>query len=450
MRRLPIRRFCSGCAILLLVLACAPAAKVRQPAKQKRSAKMEPLFMDFRSEKPISLPVTPRPIRALAAPLVLERAAPAGGGAILRAAVNDERNSRVTASAGPLLDNPRSLILRWQAPLSRGMAPRSVLAANARLLVSYDGGWQLLNPGGATIQSGRLRASMAAIDPGSALFFAADEMGVIQARRLADGGTAFGVILTLGEDFLRSFIARHGARLVVASSEIWRDPGTPQPNRSMIEVADVSQAGPVTLDASGGARVLEMLLRPSNLLLAAMHGDTVALATEDHLCLLDLDLKIRQVFTGSFVPAAMSLDEAGRMYLVAQSGERTELWLVTSQGERSYAFALPEGIASVDAPPIVGYDHTVYLLSGRQILAVGQHGRLLWQHASSAPIGGAVVTADGQLLVAEGDSVAAFDAEGIRRVLYSIPGHPLVVPPLLTGDGELLVASRDTLYCVGR
>jgi hypothetical protein len=442
----------SSCAaVLLLALACAPAARVQQPAVKKRSAKMESLFTDIRDDRPISLPAAPREIHPLKTPLRLEPAAPGAEESIVRAFVNGELNSRLAAAAGALPKGPESLRVRWQAVLKPGMRPRALLSAGGNLLVVCDSGWQLLNRNGGAIQAGRLRdGSVAVIDPAKSLFIGAGDQGTLHAWRMTDGGLAYGVMPTFGDDFQRLFIAPIGSRLALVSTEIWRDPGTPEPNRSMIEIIDVAHAQPITPAAPSGALVVDVLVRPSRLLLAAMHAGSIALATDNYLCLLDLDLKIQQVFTGAFEPLAMSLDEAGRMYVVAQVNGRAQLWLVTPKGDRSYSFALPEGITSVNAPPIVGYDHTVYLLAGRLILAVGQNGKLLWQHSASAPIGGAVAMADGRLLVAEGDAVAVFDGEGGRRVVYSIPGHPLMAAPILTSGGELLLLTRDTLYSVGR
>jgi hypothetical protein len=147
---------------------------------------------------------------------------------------------------------------------------------------------------------------------------------------------------------------------------------------------------------------------------------------------------------------AFSLDEAARIYLVVQNGERIALWLLTPEGEQVYACEFPPGLTTVAGPPIVSHDHVAYVISGQQILAVAPDGKIEWMRSAHGSLAGATVTADDYLLVSDGDSLVALNRRGDRHVLYSITGAPLSTPPILTAGGQLLAASGTALYCLAR
>ena len=84
------------------------------------------------------------------------------------------------------------------------------------------------------------------------------------------------------------------------------------------------------------------------------------------------------MLTGKFRPQSMSMDEGRRMFLVADTGGQTELWQVSPSGERIYSCPMPPGVPSSAAPPIIGYDHSVYIVRGRFLLNVARDGKLNW------------------------------------------------------------------------
>ena len=69
--------------------------------------------------------------------------------------------------------------------------------------------------------------------------------------------------------------------------------------------------------------------------------------------------------------------------------------------------------------------------------------------AANADVAGAVVTADDLLVVSEGDSLTAWDAQGQRRVIHTLPGESLATAPVLLADGDVLVATQAHLYRLG-
>ena len=441
------RSYPSRRAVLALALGAPGAMCAGAQGRQKKESSMEPLFVNRWDETPPLVP-EPRPIRPGRKPPSLGRAAPPADRDVVRLFVNDEQNSRLATALGaaPEWQRPRTL---WEEELPDWLHPECLLTAAGRLLVRGESGWQLRRRDGSPIQDGPVSAGDVRLDPAGGLFFNPDVTGIVRAVSLEDGREAFTISLGTGRNFLRTLAARRGRLLVTVSVEQFWSEEAPPPTESMVEATDLG-----TLHASfhepGGPRVVHELLRRSTALVGAMHGDALTLATDDRFCLLDLDLKVHRALAGSFLPEFMSLDEDGRIYAVVQSNRKRELWLLTPDGEQWYSFRFPPGVRATIGPPAIGLDHTAYLLTAKEILAVGLDGKLNWTRPAGGAIAGAVITGDDQLLVSEGDSVAAYTGKGDRRVLASFPGEVVSAPPLLTERGELLVATGRKLRCLLR
>jgi outer membrane protein assembly factor BamB len=138
----------------------------------------------------------------------------------------------------------------------------------------------------------------------------------------------------------------------------------------------------------------------------------------------------------------------GLIYLVVFHEERLNLWLVNSDGEKAYAVELPKEVGNIYYPPIIGYDHRVYLLSDKRLMAFNSRGDFIWEYKTQSEIAGAVITADNQLLLTIGSELGAFEANGRYKMLYEFEGESLQTPPTLTSNSELLVASRSNFYCL--
>lgn len=392
---------------------------------------------------PVKLGVAPRAIQPAEKPAPLGRAAPAADLSVPRAYVDDRLNSRLAERLGA----PARFRTAWKADLPEDLQASTVLWARDRVAVGGLLGWRLFGRDGKAIGGGLPGPSDFALDPERSVFYVADRAGLLAARRLRDGELASEMSFYGGEQWERRFVARRGGRLVTVSVETQPNPDRPPADRSMLEVTDLRDPSmQKSYDEQGGPVVMADLVRKSSLLLAALDGDSIVLATENHVYVVDLATEIKQALTGSFRPVALSLDETGRIYMLVLVEDQLYLWSVTQSGERLYSFALPPA-ARPEHPPVVGYDHTVYLASGTSILAVAQDGKLSWSRTTKAYIGGATVAADDQLLVSEGSEIAAYNASGERRVVSVIPAAA-ATPPILTDRGELLVASSETLFCL--
>ena len=96
------------------------------------------------------------------------------------------------------------------------------------------------------------------------------------------------------------------------------------------------------------------------------------------------------------------------------------------------------------APPIVTPDR-VFLLTKKNLFVV-KDGRLLWSfEAKEANFTSGTALADGSILIAEGNTLHRLNAQGNSLFQASI-NEVIVTPPVIDGEGNIYVASPETLY----
>lgn len=440
MNRIPRRR---GFAILaVVILPLSIAGTCQRPSGVKKVPQIR-LVQGFDAT---DLTPPTREIRPVAAAKALPPAAPSGEAGYAMAYANESRNSRAsqTLPAGDWR-------VRWRVSVKTEPGPVLVLQQGNRILVrAID--WHLLDADGGVLATGPAGGGPIVLDAAHGQFYRFLPTAFLAAARLSDARQAFLFPPAYGESYSRIFMARHGDRLVMAATERALDPHDGRtPSRALFEALDLRE--PFDTTELG---VLKSATSPGELhigsadLVAAATANSIVAAVPDCIFLAGWDMTARLALTGAFDPVLMSLDEAGRMYLVVRSGERFALWLVSPEGERLYAADLPESVPEPSGPPMVAMDHTAYLLAGSQVIAVAPDGKLNWLKAASGRIGGGIVTADDQLLLAEGDSITAWDRLGQRRVVHAFPGEKLTSPPVLASNGDLLVASQTSLFCLSR
>jgi hypothetical protein len=452
---LPTRRpFRSAWApMLTLTLALAAGAIYAQQGAgangRQKELKVKDVFTRFWDDAPVTPAKPPQPIRSAPPSRVAPRAKLGEPGAI-RLYVNDERNSRAGGALGYPAASAPPLAIHWKADLRAGMNPRAVIATRDQVVVFGSSLWSLFDSGGRHLATNPLGSSEVVLDPPHSLLFAANNAGLIVGYHLSHGQSVFSSALHYGNDFARPFLARRDRLLITVGIKKDIDQHGPPPEEASVEVVDLGDpAAPKSWDQPGGAVSTHDLLRETRILVTAMNGDAIWMATQDRLFRANLSLDIESELTGSFTPLEIALDETGNIYLTVDVQGRYSLWMLTPQGERLYAFDFPPGAPAPPRPAVVGYDHTAYVLSGRQVLSIAPDGKANWTRTALAEIVGAVITADDVLLVSEGDSVSAWDARGQRRVLYKFPGERIASAPTLVGGGDLLVATEEHLYRLG-
>lgn len=400
-------------------------------------------FFEASQGKPVTPDTPPVAIRPVETPPPAPPRATPGIESLgyLRPFGNDRLNSRL----GGRLPEAGAWKIRRQTDLPQGSSPLWVLQGGDRILVQEPIQWHLFDADGQLIHKGPLGASNVFLDPANSSFYAADVYGYVRARRLDDGADWFRIEVYFGRDCKRTLIARRDRRLVIAGTDILVNPhGGERPNIAVVETQELGD--PIQPESNGfliTKRVGE-LIRKSSLMLVALDNDTIIISTPGRIHLANLNMRISAEFDGQFEPVSMSLDETGRIYLVVKTGGRTALWLLSPRGERLLSFVFPPDMEVSAVPPIVGYDHRAFIIGSDRLLVVNTDGKLAWVRGGR--VAGAAVTADDQLLVSDGSELAAYDAQGKRRVLYDFKGEVLSTPPVLTAGGDLLVASPRHLF----
>ncbi len=390
----------------------------------------------------------PKAIREANSSAPLPKATPPQDGpAYPRPFVNAQSNARLsTALPAGLWE------ARWQAPLDPFFPYAFVLQAGNRIMLQGPGRWQLFDLRGTSLAIDNFGDSDIVLDAERSLAYLADRFGRGLAVQLMDAVPAFIFSLEGTGDYRRTFLDRQGDRMVAASFKRPTNPHDPVPPRiSVVEIYDLGNPPRVTEGVLLSAVRRAVLYYEVETLLAAVQNGTLVLALPNRIVRTDLDLTIQDEFEGPFTPLAMSLDETGRAYLVVrieeeEGGVRHALWVVTPEGDRVIDVEVPE---AAYGPPVVGYDHRVYLAAGDSIRAFEADGEARWTRYAGGPVAGAVVTADDRLLVAAGGLLAAYDAAGERTVLFNLEGDRWTTPPVLTERNRIFVASEQHLYCLG-
>jgi hypothetical protein len=419
---------------------------------------MVEIYRDSGDENEILNPPA-RLIRPAAATPPLPKAGVEAAEGFLRPFVNEEQNSRLpwTLPAGPWT-------VRWRHQAIEGHSPALVAQAADRCLLIYEM-WprQLLDLEGRLISDkfAAVGGWLPLMDPEKLLIWMGGDG--VQAYRMTDGSAVCHIIAATM--VRHTFLARRRRQFLVAGTQYQLHPhGGVVADRAEIEVVDLGDPIEVDRGYLKSPSPAKSLGAPSHLMALAVHRDQIVFAVPGRILLGGWNLELNGALQGSFRPVSLSLDEAGRIYLVVQTEGREELWGITLQGERFLSVGLPNELPDLlethyditaAVPPIIGYDHRIYVrmrnrdgTTGR-LLAISLDGKVLWDYPISYfEQGGLVITADDRLLVAESDKLLAFKDSATPEVLHQFPGERLLTAPVLTQKGELLVATDKFLYCL--
>jgi hypothetical protein len=405
-------------------------------------------FDDALREEPFRVPVKPveiRPATKKHAPGMAEPAPQLN--ATGRAFASETMNSRTAGAIGL-----NAFEVRWKTDLKQGLNAAYVLHSADRLLLPGEYEWQLFTRDGKAVASGARGAGEVVMHEPSGVFYVPDPAGTIAAQQLADGKRTFAMNAYSGKQFRRSLIFPQPNRLTIVSVEYLKQPHSRiDPNFSALEIFDLGtppQVNQFGLLASAEAKV--RLTRGSTLLLAAATNESVVVAIENCLFIADRELRGKAVLTGEFTPTALSLDEAGRMYVVVRTAERQALWIVSPQGERLAAIEFGDDVPPIVTPPAVGYDHRAYVTAGEKLLAIEPDGKVAWETAAPGRVFRIAVTSDNQLIAASGKQLIAIDAKGESRTLMTLESGAFQTPPVVSAQGDVFVASATQLYCLTR
>jgi outer membrane protein assembly factor BamB len=437
---------------VVVLLAVMLQSGIEGCTAQEKTKTMNTIFYRDDVKKPITLSVPPAKVHAAS-----ELWAPApqspdpAHGFYYRPFANAMRNSRLPHVSGTGFRK-----IQWQADLDSSSHPRFVLNGGGRVLVQKDFAWELFDDRGSRIIRGGSGAGDIFLDGENGLFYTTDQDGLVVARKLLDGKEAYAFFPMFGSGYDRTVLAREKRNVWVIGIEI------PQVSHSasrpaeytVMEVQDLGDS--LKKDEDGilisNLRVATLIARPVPLL-TAMTGSKLVLGAPDHVYVADERLTVTGDLTFTGTPETMSLDEEGRIYLVAQIEDENKhmvrvLMVVSPDGSELLRTRLSGRSGNVIAPPLVGYDHMTYLLQGDTIVAVGPEGSIRWETFAGGSIAGAVATGDGKLLVSAGSIIASYGGNGERDVQFALEGEHWATPPVITAGGKLIAASDKKLYCL--
>jgi hypothetical protein len=397
------------------------------------------LLQDQNGSAELSPPV--KPLRSVKTSPPTSRAT-VGNALYPKQYANDAQNSRLSAAV-----LARVYRTRWQSPINADFDPEFVLHDDGRIVVQAAE-WQMFDAEGKRVAADRLALGHAVLDAPNELMYIVNPAGFLAGRRLSDGVQTFNFLPRFGDSFARTFISRRGTRMLIAGSERPRGAhGEFEPTRSLLDLFELGS--PLRVDEMGNLASADLqasMIVPSVTMLVAGQDERLVAAIPNGIYVMNWTLKVEAAFGTDFEPVAMSLDDGGRILLVAQKGERKRLLQLSTAGEQFWHVDLPPGIEVIQ-PPVVGYDHTAYVIGRNHVVAVGPDGKAKWSKTASA-VAGASVTSDDRLLASEENAVMLFNPAGERRRVFAIPDGSFSTPPILTAGSEILVASNTHLFCL--
>ncbi len=436
------RRIGIALALAAIPWACNVGAQTEQEEGQVSTG-----FFDEQSGQAIDAARDTLPIEDAPAPPPSGRAEP-DPGAITRPFLNDRMNSRALFAL-----DAKGLEELSRVALDPLFGPRHVLLSGERLAV-VGGGPILLLERDLTV-AGKITgiAEEPVLHAGDGLVYSTYPEGELAAFHLDDGRAAYTATLSFGWDYARPWFTRRDGRVLLLGIEEMVDPGAERmPEFVTVEVLDLGHPVVAGLgDVLTSSTEVAARKRKGEQILAAAHGERVVVGVEDHLILFDWDLHAHGDFHGEFTPVRLSLDEEGTMHVCVEergADPGPSLWVVQPDGRRTLRLRLEWPCERLLAPPVIGYDHTIHLVTAKSVVAVDGGGEVKWVRPARASFAGAVALPDGRLLVADGAELAAFDAEGTRSALFEADA-PLATPPLPIDAGRVAVATETALILLG-
>ncbi|MFO0624793.1 MAG: hypothetical protein U0325_04190 [Polyangiales bacterium] len=365
--------------------------------------------------------------------------------------------------------------VRWRSPLQSAVGPEAVLCAAGRVAAVKEGVWELFDHDGHRYVHGATESHRAVLDPQTARLWTVLHSGILVAYDLDTGARRFVTYTQAPATFLRDYLEPTPSNVWLVSIEALDDIHQDALSRA-VTLERVDLGGDLDADASGflpsareGPRLTWIdeqagerpyVSEPTRLrttppseprMLAAAANGALTLATFDRVYVLDAELAFLRVFRGSFEPLALSVDERGRTHLIVRCEERCEYWTLDANGVRVHRLTLPPTVRALTAPPVVAYNHTVFLVTTHAVFAVHPDGRLLWTLSSEDEVVGAVLTADNRLLVTTLGAVVALTAQGVSEGLFGVVGdEPFCTAAVITAQDTIVVATRSSLLCYER
>lgn len=394
-------------------------------------------------EPPPEQDVSPTPIRAAAKAVTPAPAKPEGGESV-RPYINDQQNSRL---GDKLLQGKWAI--RWEATLDHENPCSFIMATGDRVALQCGSRWQLLSGAGKPVALGKLGPGDVVMEGSSGRFYVVDPHGVVETRRQNTGEVEYSISISGGDEWQRAFFATRGRDFAVVSFMRAIHPHTLPPAATLIEVDDLGEPAKVEEQILVSMKREQQHYFEAPRAYAAILGRDLVVSLRDQIvATTEFGRRLRARYTGTPSFGPLSLDETGRIHVLQENNGRFALWVLNPAGERIFAMDFPQDITLRSVPPVIGYDHRIYVSTRDTVICIGPEGQLLWRQSAGGAIAGMAVTADDHLVVAAGSALIFFNAKGDRQLIRDFTGESLRTPPAGVRGGDLMVASARKLYRV--
>jgi hypothetical protein len=328
----------------------------------------------------------------------------------------------------------------WGAPLGEAAAPTSLLVGGGFIVAEGRSRclWDAQGCPMAQIPSGS-RASW--LDPDGSRLLSDGSEGGLGSRSVPSLAIECSIMLSLPSGHLTGALLPGPDRTLLVLTRKRTPRG---PNDVVVEVVRARDWQHIEDGRLYGLDPIAGMIREQDCFAEVALAKTgPVLATPDGVLWCDWQLRPLAECPHSLHPRALSVDAAGRAFIVGNDDPLESRVLVVPPGGPAVArHSVPSARDFDVQPPLILPHGASYVLSPGELLALSPAGQAMWrQPCGNHPRG--TTTANGLLLLAD-EVLYAVDPAGQRMLLWT-PPSPLVVPPILL-DGRIVVATSDQLF----
>ena len=348
--------------------------------------------------------------------------------------------------------------VKWRAELDPTLFPWFLLFGDDRIIVQNESGWQMFDTSGKFIMSSSKSDGNLSIDIKNKLFYQNDFTGFLAANNLVTGENEFFIYPYFGQGYDRNLIWYNEHKFLCIGYEIpvMTHKSTPkEPDITLFEILDVRDKSMIDSDKilNSAQQVQKLILKATNVK-TAFAGDNIIAVSDDFISVIDINLNIKKLFHGKFVPVELSIDEQLNISLIVRIDNEDGtfkffLWLINKNGELINDTELPvENKNQEFCPPVPDFNLNTFIITGNRLFFIDSKGEIKWERFLADISPGASVSTNGYLLTSEGNYLNAFDINGERNFIFNFESEKLYSPPLLTPQNEIYVATKNSLYCL--